>query len=218
MAGPVYHVTDNKVMPDYYNNKFFMYDWIRGWIKAVTLLPNGDFDKMEPFMGSTKFSAPIDMEVGPDGKIYVLEYGSGWFQKNPDAGLSRIDYNAGELKKTSTAPEPPKAPAPPVDSAAFGHQQGEHGPTGDTAVIAGKNMIETLDCKACHKEAERSIGPGYKEVAKKYSARKKADIDHLVNKIINGGSGVWGEVAMPAHPSITKDDANKLVSYIMSLK
>jgi cytochrome c len=173
---------------------------------------------MEPFMGSTKFSAPIDMEVGPDGKIYVLEYGSGWFQKNPDAGLSRIDYNAGELKKTPTAPEAPKAPAPPVDSAAFGHQQGEHGPAGDTAVIAGKNMIETLDCKACHKEAERSIGPGYREVANKYSAKKKADVDHLVNKIINGGSGVWGEVSMPAHPSITKEDANKLVSYIMSLK
>ena len=91
--------TDNKVMPDYYNNKFFMYDWIRGWVKAVTLLPNGDFDKMEPFMPSTKFNAPIDMEVGPDGKIYMLEYGNGWFEKNPDAALSRIDYNAGELKK-----------------------------------------------------------------------------------------------------------------------
>jgi cytochrome c551/c552 len=79
-------------------------------------------------------------------------------------------------------------------------------------------MIETLDCKACHKEAERSIGPGYKEVAKKYSGKKAADVDHLVNKIINGGTGVWGEVSMPAHPSITKDDATKIVSYILSLK
>jgi glucose/arabinose dehydrogenase/cytochrome c551/c552 len=217
MAGPVYHVTDNKVMPDYYNNKFFMYDWIRGWIKAVTLLPNGDFDKMEPFMGSTKFNSPIDMEVGPDNKIYILEYGSGWFQKNPEAALSRIDYNAGELSNIPKAPEPPKAPAPSVDSASFGHKQ-EHGPEGDTSAIAGKTMIETLDCKACHKEAERSIGPGYKEVAKKYSAKKAADVDHLVNKIINGGSGVWGEVAMPAHPSITKDDAKKIVSYVLSLK
>ena len=34
----------------------------------------------------------IDMEAGPDGKLYLLEYGTGWFQKNPDAGLSRIDY------------------------------------------------------------------------------------------------------------------------------
>ena len=35
----------------------------------------------------------IDMEAGPDGKIYLLEYGTAWFQKNPDAGLSRIDYH-----------------------------------------------------------------------------------------------------------------------------
>ena len=35
------------------------------------------------------------MEVGPDGKLYLLEYGSGWFSKNADAGLARIDFNAG---------------------------------------------------------------------------------------------------------------------------
>jgi cytochrome c551/c552 len=64
-------------------------------MKVVTMLPNGDFDKMEPFMQSTKLSAAIDMEVGPDGRLYILEYGSGWFSKNPDAGLSRIDYNGG---------------------------------------------------------------------------------------------------------------------------
>jgi hypothetical protein len=59
--------------------------------------PNGDFDKMEPFMENTSFASLIDMEVGPDGKIYLLEYGKGWFSKNPDAGISRIDYFGGEL-------------------------------------------------------------------------------------------------------------------------
>jgi glucose/arabinose dehydrogenase/cytochrome c551/c552 len=214
MAGPVYHVTDNKVMPDYYNNKFFMYDWIRGWIKAVTLLPNGDFDKMEPFMPSTKFNQAIDMEVGPDGKIYVLEYGSGWFAKNPEAAISRLDYNAGELKSAPTPPAPPKAPEP-VDSAKFGHQQGT---TIDSNALAGKKLMESLDCKACHKEAEKSVGPAYKDVAGRYSKNKAADVDHLVNKIINGGSGVWGETAMPAHPALTKADAKKLVEYVLSLK
>jgi hypothetical protein len=47
------------------------------------------------FMGGTKFNAMMDMEMGPDGKIYILEYGNGWFAKNPDAGLFRIDYNGG---------------------------------------------------------------------------------------------------------------------------
>ena len=41
------------------------------------MLPNGDFDNMEPFMLHTKFYNPSDMEVGPDGRIYVLEYGNG---------------------------------------------------------------------------------------------------------------------------------------------
>ncbi|HEY0434431.1 MAG TPA: PQQ-dependent sugar dehydrogenase, partial [Chitinophagaceae bacterium] len=98
MAGPVYY-TDmfpkETRYPDYYNGKLFTYDWIRGWIKPVTMQKNGDFDKMEPFMQNTKFNNPIDMEVGPDGRLYVLEYGSGWFSKNPDAGLYRIDYNGG---------------------------------------------------------------------------------------------------------------------------
>lgn len=212
MAGPVYHVKDTSVMPAYYDNKFFMYDWIRGWIKAVTLMPNGDFDKMEPFMQSTKFSAPIDMELGPDGKIYVLEYGSGWFTKNPEAALSRIDYNSGPLKDLPPPPSAATAPAA-VDSAAFGHKQGT-----DTVALAGMKLMETLDCKACHKIEQKSVGPGYRDVAKKYSKDKKADVDHLVNKIINGGSGVWGEVMMPPHASLSKADAKKLTSYILSLK
>ncbi len=98
MAGPVYHSSlfpDSTRYPEYYNNKLFIYDWIRGWIKAITLSPDGDFDKMEPFMQHTVFNAPIDMETGPDGRIYVLEYGNGWYQKNPDAGLAVISYNAG---------------------------------------------------------------------------------------------------------------------------
>ena len=53
-------------LPDYYNGKFLIYDWIRGWIKAVTMLPNGDFDKMEPFFPSIKVNSLIDMEVGPE--------------------------------------------------------------------------------------------------------------------------------------------------------
>lgn len=100
MAGPVYY-TDmfpkETRLPDYYNGKLIIYDWVRGWMKAVTMLPNGDFDKMEPFFESATLNACIDMEVGPDGRLYLLEYGNGWYSKNPDAGLSRIDYNPGNI-------------------------------------------------------------------------------------------------------------------------
>lgn len=216
MAGPVYYVSDNKVMPDYYNGKLFMYDWIRGWVKAVTMLPNGDFDKMEPFMPSTKLNAPIDMEVGPDGKIYVLEYGNGWFSKNDDAALSRIDYNAGALTSKSTASTASGEAKPAVDSAEFaqGHQEGHQQPD---SLMAGKKLMDNSDCKTCHKQNEASIGPAYEAVAKKYAKDKKS-IDHLVNKIINGGGGVWGETAMPAHPGIKPAEARQIVDYILSMK
>lgn len=106
MAGPVYHTSlypKETRLPDYYDGKLFIYEWIRGWIKVVTMQPNGDFDNMEPFMLHTRFANPSDMEVGPDGKLYVLEYGTGWFAKNPDAGLVRIDYNAGNRPPEITA-------------------------------------------------------------------------------------------------------------------
>lgn len=95
MAGPVYYVDlfpGKKGLPDYYNGKLFIYEWMRNFIKVVSLQPNGDFYKMEPFLENTKLAAPVDMELGPDGKLYILEYGTGWFSKNKDAGLSRIDY------------------------------------------------------------------------------------------------------------------------------
>jgi glucose/arabinose dehydrogenase len=95
MAGPVYYsdfYPGKNGLPEYYNGKLFIYDWIRNIIRVVSMQPNGDFYKMEPFMENTKLFAPVDMELGPDGKLYILEYGLGWYSKNKDSGLSRIDY------------------------------------------------------------------------------------------------------------------------------
>ena len=87
MAGPVIR---GGALPRYYDGKLIVYDWIRNWMKAVTLTDTGDLDAIEPFLPGMKFAAPIDVELGPDGSLYVLEYGIGWFKQNPDAGLSRI--------------------------------------------------------------------------------------------------------------------------------
>jgi cytochrome c len=94
MAGPIYYsdLHTQKGLPDYYNGKLFIYEWMRNIVKAVSLDPAGNFYKMEPFMPGTKFASPVDMELGPDGHLYILEYGLGWFSKNKDSGLSRIDY------------------------------------------------------------------------------------------------------------------------------
>lgn len=54
MAGPVYHSEmypyGHKRLPAYYDNKVFIYDWMRGWIKALTLDNNGDLVRIEPFL------------------------------------------------------------------------------------------------------------------------------------------------------------------------
>ena len=338
MAGPVYY-TDmfpkETRLPEYYNNKLFIYDWVRGWIKAVTMQPNGDFDKMEPFMPGTKLNSLIDMEVGPDGKLYLLEYGTGWFSKNPDAALSRIDFNGGNrapfiagisVNKTSGAlpfkvlakadakdlekdeltyewdlgngeKKETKEPqleytydktgdynisvavkddrgaaaksnavsvyagneAPVVKIAIQGNQSfyipgkpvsysvsvsdaddpsvandvsnmfisadyaegldkagASMGHQIMTEAMTGRILTQTLDCKSCHKELEKSIGPAYEAVAKKYQKDPNA-VSYLVDKIIKGGSGVWGETAMAAHPNLSPADAGQMVSYILSL-
>jgi cytochrome c len=84
-----------------------------------------------------------------------------------------------------------------------------------TEAMTGKALVQSLTCKTCHKEDEASIGPSYTEVAKKY---READRSYLINKIRNGGGGVWGETAMPANPDLKSADANALVTYILSLK
>ncbi|WP_111671744.1 ThuA domain-containing protein [Algoriphagus litoralis] len=337
MAGPVYYsdmFPAETRFPDYYDGKLFIYDWIRGWIKAVTMNENGDFEKMEPFMPNTKFNAMIDMEMGPDGKIYILEYGNGWFSKNTDSGLARIDYNGGNrapvvaklsVDKTSgsspltvtftaAASDPEKDPlsytwnlgngetkttqeptlthtfnsvgdfevtvvandpagltgasnpvsvysgntAPQIEITIDGNQsfyfpgkkvaytvavsdqeepdastdltslyvsadyisgvdmaEADMGHKVMSEAMTGKSLVQSLTCKTCHKEAEASIGPAYTDVAKKYRER---DRNYLLNKIKNGGGGVWGETAMPANPDLNSTDANALVTYILSLR
>lgn len=95
MAGPVLYTKTNSPYPAYYNGKLIIYEWVRGWVKAVTMNDKGDYQSMEPFLSKISLAAPIDMELGPDGKLYILEYGKGWFSKNPDAAISRIDYLGG---------------------------------------------------------------------------------------------------------------------------
>lgn len=82
---------------------------------------------------------------------------------------------------------------------------------------AGAQLIDKSDCKTCHKEQEKLIGPAFVDVAKKYT-NTPAMVDTLANKIIKGGSGNWGTVPMAAHTAITMDDARTIVKYILSLK
>jgi cytochrome c len=99
MAGPVFHAGDytssGRNFPAYYDGKLFIYDWMRNWIMAVSMDENGDYQKMEPFLPARLSDKPIDMHFGPDGALYVLEYGTYWRAQNDDSRLIRIEYNEG---------------------------------------------------------------------------------------------------------------------------
>lgn len=105
IAGPFYHaelykqqpdwVKDKRRFPDYYDGKWFIAEWMRDWINVVTLDENGKLVHIERFMPSVKFDHPIELEFGPDGALYVLEYGTAWFAQNQNARLVRIDYIEG---------------------------------------------------------------------------------------------------------------------------
>ncbi len=337
MAGPTYYsdqYPNGGGLPSYYDGKVIVYDWMRGWMMAVHLFEDGSFNKMEPFSSDIKVNNLIDMEMAPDGRMYLLEYGSGWFSQNDDSALSYVEFNGGnrppvidhmivdktsgklplsvtakvtavdrendtvtyiwnlgngETKETSepeiaytyadageykisvevkdtrgeaamsestsvvagnSRPEVAIAitggnssffvPGQPVNykvtvtdaestsidpsnifvsvdylegmdkvAMSLGHQQ-------VSAVVTGKAMTLAMDCKTCHKEAEASIGPNYTDVAKKYKDDENA-IPYLQKKIKEGGSGVWGDVMMAAHPNITADETRQIATYILSL-
>jgi cytochrome c len=80
----------------------------------------------------------------------------------------------------------------------------------------GQYLVNTLDCKACHSLDKESVGPAYVAVSKRY-AGKAGISDMLVNKIIKGGSGNWGQRPMSSHPDLPKEDAKEIVRYILSL-
>jgi cytochrome c551/c552 len=73
-------------------------------------------------------------------------------------------------------------------------------------------LARKLNCMACHGIDNKVVGPGLREVSKKYATRKDA-ADYLAQKIIAGGSGVWGAVPMPPQ-SVPAADAKALAQWI----
>jgi cytochrome c len=102
VGGPVYRRADRptakRPWPAYYEGKWLATDLARGWIMSISMKANGDYAGMEQFLPTYHPIEPIDLKFGPDGDLYVLEYGSVWFGKSDNAKLVRIEYNAGNRK------------------------------------------------------------------------------------------------------------------------
>jgi cytochrome c len=88
----------------------------------------------------------------------------------------------------------------------------------DPVYLKGLALATKSDCFTCHKIDEVLVGPTYRSVANKYAGYSDTIVTHLANKIISGGTGVWGEVPMLPHPAISLDDAKAIVKYVLLLK
>lgn len=346
MAGPVYYSADypesGRNWPDFFDGKLLIYDFMRGWIFAVTMKKDGSFEKMTQIVPNMKFNSLIDMAFGPDGALYFLEYGPGWFSQNVEAALSRIDFIKGNRAPKTEIAADKTVGADPLTVAFSSRNSIDYdgdpltyrwtfGPDGETSTEAnpsytftesgrylvkleitdseghtasseteilvgnelptlsweitegnssfywpdaplnikykvqvsdaedgnladgsldasrvvvsfdylpegndqlfaakdhaqmadaaygsiGKSLMDASDCAACHQQRDQSIGPSYLAIADRYALDPKA-ADMLADKIINGGAGNWGQVAMAAHPVISQAEAKQMAEYILS--
>lgn len=347
-GGPVFRKADfprsARRFPSYFEGKWLIVEFMRGWIMSVSMDQEGNYMSMERFLPKENFSSAIDMQFSPEGDLYVLEYGSAWFRGNENAQIKKIEYNGGNRKpivkaradrlagavplkvnlssegtvdydrdelnyewmvrsengfsETMTGPNPSitldkegvynvslsvtdthdqentqtfsilAGNEPPVadiqitkgnrtfffpdavleysvdvtdkedGSLADGTIQinevainFDYAPEGfDPIEIAqnhrstdawttfskGANLISKSDCKSCHMPDKKSVGPSYVDIANKYR-KDKAGQERIAGKIITGGSGVWGEHSMSAHPQVSPADAATMVQYIISL-
>ena len=103
MAGPVYYYDEKNPsktkMPKEYDHTLFIYEWSRNWIVAVHLDENNNIarnadgtPKMKRFCPNMTFKRPMDMELGADGCLYLIEFGTAW-GNNKDTQIIRIEHN-----------------------------------------------------------------------------------------------------------------------------
>jgi cytochrome c len=80
---------------------------------------------------------------------------------------------------------------------------------------ADEALAKKHNCLACHQVDKKTVGPAYKEIAKKYKGQDVAA--KLADKVKKGGSGVWGPIPMPPNPAVPDADIKKLVDWVLKL-
>jgi glucose/arabinose dehydrogenase len=93
MGGPVYrydaNLNSSVKFPQSLNGKFFAGEYGRQWIKAITVNGDGSPGVIDDFPWDG--TQVMDMAFGPDGALYVLDYGTG----ADNQALYRVEYVGG---------------------------------------------------------------------------------------------------------------------------
>ena len=134
-AGPVFHYQSKFAktggFPEQYDNCLLFYDWQRPFMKWARLDKNAKLHGIEPFTsavavvyeknkvleaqtaGAPVIRRPVDSQFGPDGCLYLLDYGETW-GVNPDAKLLKISYQRGNLAPLAVARATPDSGREPL--------------------------------------------------------------------------------------------------------
>ncbi len=131
------------------------------------------------------------------------------FARNTHGNIAEQVRPFGAPRGTDTTapargPKPEPAPATPV--AATAAETRAAGPDG--AALAKAN-----GCTACHAMSGKIVGPGFSDIARKYSGTADAP-DYLAGKIRKGGEGVWGPIPMPEQTQLKEADAHALSRWL----
>jgi glucose/arabinose dehydrogenase/type 1 glutamine amidotransferase len=124
VGGPTYHydadLESETKFPAYYDDTVFLADWTRNAMFEVKKDAAGNAFSLNRFLPRAGFLRPIDMEFGPDGSLYVIEWGtnyggSGRGDPNWDSGIYRIDYvRPGERAPVAKASAQPSSGTAPL--------------------------------------------------------------------------------------------------------
>ncbi|MCK6427182.1 MAG: c-type cytochrome [Burkholderiaceae bacterium] len=75
-------------------------------------------------------------------------------------------------------------------------------------------LAQKKNCTACHALDKKLVGPAFRDIAARYRGNDAA-LDTLTLKTIRGGTGMWGQIPMPAN-SISESDARTIVTWILN--
>ena len=78
-------------------------------------------------------------------------------------------------------------------------------------------LAKKRNCFVCHMVDKKRIGPAWKDIAAKYRGDAGA-LARMENKIVKGGSGAWGSMAMPSQPQVSEAESTLFAKFILNLK
>jgi cytochrome c len=191
--------SEGRAIPSHIEHKGYTFKGDQIYLQYALILSSGDTIQVEerPEFVQSEAGKPglervFSTSAVPEGISVSLQFPGTTFPLQSNKSTRLVTYFA-----------PLPAQYPPQPQAGMDHQ--------------GKYWMEKSDCLTCHEVDKAMVGPSFRQIAGRYRQEKEA-VPHLVRKVKEGGSGVWGSTRMNPHPKLGEDDIKTMLAYILSLK